>query len=131
VTAIVTTNATHLTQPVNFVLMKGLLQAARKKLPYFNGTLPGELIKMGGSSAVKWERINNLAAVTTALGEFVGQLGVSLRSCAGHADLFVRHRYCREIRQRDSGDGRGRPFQRQYEVRTASRTRSAPTPGSR
>lgn len=68
----VTTNATHLTQPVNFVLMKGLLQAARKKLPYFNGTLPGELIKMGGSSAVKWERINNLAAVSTALGEFQG-----------------------------------------------------------
>lgn len=52
--------------------MKGLLQAARKKLPYFNGTLPGELIKMGGSSAVKWERINNLAAVTTALGEIQG-----------------------------------------------------------
>lgn len=52
--------------------MKGLLQAARKKLPYFNGTLPGELIKMGGSSAVKWERINNLAAVSTALGEIVG-----------------------------------------------------------
>jgi N4-gp56 family major capsid protein len=72
VAALVTTNATFLTQPVNFVLMKGLLQAARKKLPYFNGTLPGELIKMGGSSAVKWERINNLAAVTTALGEFVG-----------------------------------------------------------
>jgi N4-gp56 family major capsid protein len=68
----VATNATHLPQPVNFVLMKGLLQAARKKLPYFNGTLPGELIKMGGSSAVKWERINNLAAVTTALGEFQG-----------------------------------------------------------
>ena len=68
----VTTNATDLTQPVNYVLMKGLLQAARKKLPYFNGTLPGELIKMGGSSAVKWERINNLTAVTTALGEFQG-----------------------------------------------------------
>jgi N4-gp56 family major capsid protein len=68
----VTTNATHLGQPVNFVLMKGLLQAARKKLPYFNGSLPGELVKNGGSSAVKWERINNLAAVTTALGEVVG-----------------------------------------------------------
>src|SRR5882762_4035632 len=52
--------------------MKGLLQAARKKLPYFNGTLPGSLIKMGGSSAVKWERINNLTAVTTALGEVQG-----------------------------------------------------------
>lgn len=70
--AIVTTNATYLTQPVNYVLMKGLLQAARKKLPYFNGTLPGDLIKNGGSSAVKWERINNLTAVTTALGEVVG-----------------------------------------------------------
>lgn len=69
---VVTTNATYLTQPVNYVLMKGLLQAARKKLPYFNGTLPGELIKNGGSSAVKWERINNLTAITTALGEFVG-----------------------------------------------------------
>src|SRR5581483_2639050 len=68
----VTSNTSHLTQPVNFVLMKGLLQAARKKLPYFNGTLPGELIKNGGSSAVKWERINNLTAVTTALGEAVG-----------------------------------------------------------
>ena len=52
--------------------MKGLLQAARKKLPYFNGTLPGELIKNGGSSAVKWERINNLTAVTTALSEVTG-----------------------------------------------------------
>jgi len=72
VAALVTTNATTLVQPVNFVLMKGLLQAARKKLPYFNGTLPGELIKNGGSSAVKWERINNLTAVTTALGEVVG-----------------------------------------------------------
>lgn len=68
----VATNASDLAQPINFVLMKGLLQAARKKLPYFNGTLPGQLIKMGGSSAVKWERINNLAAVTTALGEFQG-----------------------------------------------------------
>lgn len=68
----ITTNATNLTQPVNFVLMKGLLQAARKKLPYFNGTLPGELMKNGGSSAVKWERINNLAAVSSALGEAVG-----------------------------------------------------------
>lgn len=69
---VVTTNATYLTQPINYVLMKGLLQAARKKLPYFNGTLPGDLIKNGGSSAVKWERINNLTAVTTALGEVVG-----------------------------------------------------------
>lgn len=71
--AILTTNtSTYLAQPINYVLMKGLLQAARKKLPYFNGTLPGELMKNGGASSVKWERINNLTAITTALGEATG-----------------------------------------------------------
>lgn len=68
----VSTFATHVPAPVNFVLMKGLLQAARKKLPYFNGTLPGQLDKNGGSASVKWERINNLTATTTALGEIQG-----------------------------------------------------------
>ena len=70
--ALVTTLATHVTAPVNYVLMKGLLSAARKKLPYFNGTLPGTLEKNQGSLSVEWQRINNLTAATTALGEFVG-----------------------------------------------------------
>ena len=55
--------------PVNFVLMRGLMSAARKRLPYFNGTLPGNLEKSQGSASVKWRRINNLSAVTTALAE--------------------------------------------------------------
>lgn len=55
--------------PVNFVFMRGLLSAARKKLPFFNGTLPGALEKKGGSASVKWRRIENLAAVTTAISE--------------------------------------------------------------
>lgn len=55
--------------PVNFVYMRGLLSAARKKLPFFNGTLPGTLEKQGGSMSVKWRRIENLSAVTTALSE--------------------------------------------------------------
>jgi N4-gp56 family major capsid protein len=55
--------------PVNFVYMKGLLSAARKKLPFFNGTMPGTLEKKGGSMSVKWRRIENLAAATTALSE--------------------------------------------------------------
>ena len=58
--------------PVNFVLMRGLLSAARKRLPYFNGTLPGNLEKNQGSASVKWRRINNLTAVTTALAEVNG-----------------------------------------------------------
>ncbi len=56
--------------PVNFVLMRGLLSAARKNLPYFNGTLPGTLEKTGGSKSVKWRRIENLSPATTALSEF-------------------------------------------------------------
>ena len=55
--------------PVNFVLMETLLSAARKRLPFFNGTLPGSLEKGQGAASVKWRRIENLTAVTTALTE--------------------------------------------------------------
>jgi len=55
--------------PVNYVLMKGLLSAAKKVCPFFNETLPGSLEKRGGSMSVKWRRIENLAAATTALSE--------------------------------------------------------------
>jgi N4-gp56 family major capsid protein len=66
----VTTNfATSISAPVNFVLMETLLTAARKRLPYFNGTLPGSLAKTQGAASVKWRRIDNLSAVTTALSE--------------------------------------------------------------
>jgi len=54
---------------VNFQMMKGLLSAARQKLPFFNGSLPGQLNKNGSTASVKWERLENLAASTTALGE--------------------------------------------------------------
>ena len=55
--------------PVNFVLMRGLLSAARKVCPFFNETLPGALEKKGGSMSVKWRRIENLSPATTALSE--------------------------------------------------------------
>jgi N4-gp56 family major capsid protein len=68
--ALTNTNLTSTVQaPVNFVLMETLLSAARKRLPYHNGSLAGKLEKMQGSASVKWRRINNLDAVTTALGE--------------------------------------------------------------
>lgn len=70
--ATITNTSTYLAQPVNYVLMKGLLSAARKKLPYFNGTLAGNLQKNGGSASVKWERINNLTAATSTLTELAG-----------------------------------------------------------
>jgi N4-gp56 family major capsid protein len=57
---------------VNYQLMKGLLSAARKKLPFFNGTLAGSLEKNGSTAAVKWERLENLTATTTPLTEITG-----------------------------------------------------------
>jgi N4-gp56 family major capsid protein len=70
--ATLTTLTSNVTAPVNYVLMKALLSAARKKLPFFNGTLPGDLAKSQGSASVKWRRIENLSAVTTALTENTG-----------------------------------------------------------
>lgn len=57
---------------VNFQLMRGLLSAARRKFPFYNGTLPGELSKNGSTAAVKWERLENLASATTTLSEVTG-----------------------------------------------------------
>lgn len=66
----VTNNASNIASPVNYVLMRGLLSAAKKTLPFFNNTLPGKLEKTGnGAASVKWRRIENLTKVTSALSE--------------------------------------------------------------
>ena len=64
--------ASNVALGVNYQMMKGLLSAARKKLPFFNGTLPGQLSKNGSTASVKWERIENLTAATTAMSEITG-----------------------------------------------------------
>ena len=63
---------TQIAPPINFVYQKALLQAARKSMPFFNGTTAGELTKNGGSASVKWRRIENLAVSTTPLAELTG-----------------------------------------------------------
>src|SRR3989304_6112745 len=64
---VLTTSTSDLPGEVNNVYVRGLLSAARKVLPFFNGTRPGTLDKKKGSATVLWRRIENLAAVTTAL----------------------------------------------------------------
>ena len=64
--ATITNLTSNITAPINFVLMRRLLSAARRKLPYFNGTLPGQLEKKQGSASVKWRRIENLTTSFTA-----------------------------------------------------------------
>ncbi len=66
---VVTNQSSTLPGEINNVYMRGILSAARKVLPFFNGTRPGTLEKKGGSATVLWRRIENLAAVTTALGQ--------------------------------------------------------------
>lgn len=70
--------ATHVTAPVNVVLMRGLLSAAKRVYPYLNGTLPGSLEENQGSTTVKWRRIENLAFATTPLGEVTGTAAFGL-----------------------------------------------------
>lgn len=68
----ISTLSGNVTAPVDYVLMRGLLTQARKVLPFFNGTMPGNLQKNGGSLSVKWRRMNDLSVATTALGEKSG-----------------------------------------------------------
>lgn len=70
--ALIVSSTSYVALGVNFQMMKGLLSAARKRLPMFNGTLPGQLEKNGSTASVKWERIDNFAPVTTALGQIKG-----------------------------------------------------------
>ena len=70
--ALITNLITNVTAPVNFYLMKGLLKAARANMPYFNGSLAGELMENSGAYSVRYERIENLTAATTALAEPTG-----------------------------------------------------------
>src|SRR6185436_11567022 len=70
--AALATSTTQVSLPVNFVLMKALLSAARQKLPFMNGTLASALERNQGSMTAKWRRIENLSSATTALGEFSG-----------------------------------------------------------
>lgn len=70
--ALITNLVTNVPAPVNFMLMEGLLNAAKRNMPYFNGALAGELTENKGAYAVRWERIENLAVATTALGEPTG-----------------------------------------------------------
>jgi len=67
-----TNSITDVSEEVNYQLMRGLLSAARKRLPFFNGTLPGALQGKGSTRSVMWERIANLSAATTALSEPIG-----------------------------------------------------------
>jgi len=66
--------------PVDYQLMRMLLEAAKVRAPFLNGTLPGQLSKNAGTDSVKWERIENLTKATTPLAELSGALTLPTRT---------------------------------------------------
>ena len=66
--------------PVNFLLMRQLLLAAKERAPFFAGTTPGQLTKNAGTASVRWERIENLTRITTPLTELTGALVLPTRT---------------------------------------------------
>ena len=68
--ALTVTDLTNdITKPLNAVFNQTLLRNARVRAPYFAGTVPGTLVRNGGSNVMHWRRIDNLSASTSALSE--------------------------------------------------------------
>jgi N4-gp56 family major capsid protein len=68
----VTDDVTYLTKPINAVFQSTFLRRAQQVCPYFTGTVPGTINKQQGTSTVKWRRVEQLAASTSALSEITG-----------------------------------------------------------
>ena len=74
------TSVSQIAYPINYQLMRQLLLTAKVRAPFLNGTMPGQLSKNAGTASVKWERIENLTADTTPLGELSGNLALPTRA---------------------------------------------------
>ncbi len=61
--------STYVSLPINNVLYRGLLSAARRVLPFFHGTLPGTIEEQSGTKTIKWQRLDNLSPRISTLPE--------------------------------------------------------------
>lgn len=67
--ALTTSSLTNLTNPVNAVFEQTFLRRAQQVCPYFMGTQAGTMVKNGGSTTIKWRRIEQATPTTSALSE--------------------------------------------------------------
>ncbi len=58
-----------LTLPVNAIFEQTFLRRAQQVCPYFNGVVPGSLMKNGGTATLKWRRHEQMTPSTSALSE--------------------------------------------------------------
>lgn len=68
----ITATDTELQKPVNVVFEQTFLRRAQQLLPYFAGTVPGQINKGAGTSTIKWRRIEQETPSTVALAELTG-----------------------------------------------------------
>lgn len=68
----ITATDVELQKPVNVVFNQTFLRRAQQHLPYFMGSMPGQINKMQGTSTIKWRRIEQETPTTTALAELTG-----------------------------------------------------------
>ena len=76
------TTTTEISAPVNVVYQTALLRRAQMVLPYFVGSVPGDLREHQGSFTVKWRRYEHLTPTTTALTELTGNIAFPTRVAA-------------------------------------------------
>lgn len=60
---------TYLTAPVNAVFEQTFLRRAQQVCPYFLGSMPGQMVQNGGTTTIKWRRVEQATPTTTALSE--------------------------------------------------------------
>lgn len=70
--ATISATDTELQKPVNVLFQQTFLRRAQQGCPYFIGSMPGMLSTQGGTSTVKWRRIEQEDPTTTALAELTG-----------------------------------------------------------
>lgn len=71
----ITATDTELPKPVNVAMAQSFLRRAQQNLPYFLGTMPGQLSRQGGTASIKWRRIEQETPTTSALSELTGTAG--------------------------------------------------------
>ena len=79
------TDQTNIQQPVNAVFNQTFLRRAQQCCPYFAGTVPGSLMKQGGSATIKWRRIEQETPSTSALTELTGNASFMMGRTADQA----------------------------------------------
>src|SRR5678815_3512413 len=67
--ALTTTSLAVTTNPVNAVFQQEFLRRAQQVCPYFMGTKAGSMVQNGGSTTIKWRRLEQATPTTSALSE--------------------------------------------------------------